>query len=407
MSAFLNPPNNGIVTTNEMPYVAIEANTLLSEDPVQIIIPAETTISAPDEWDGTINVPKVEANNSVVVTPDNGKTASVKAVIEVGFGDIPLSFSNAVRILIPGQAGKDAGYYRGSTFTKITTVLSENTQLAGDALPDNGDGKIDVGPDLVIWTKHFTKFITYTQVDGKTTSCLVAGVETGSHTFKIEAGDAAGNWSTNGPVLTEDTSSGMEPGSSNGPEITFGDIQGHWAQKDIEKLANLGVIKGRTTTSFEPEEKVTRAEFTALLIRALDIEETKPVIGHFADVLPEDWYYGSVETATTAGLVNGVGEGKFAPRKTITREQMIVMIIRTLDYAARQVVLATGEDEQLLTDFSDKGKVQSWSFNSLAKAVKIGLVSGVTPTTLEPAANTTRAQASVMIKRMMKYLGLL
>jgi hypothetical protein len=165
VAGLLNAPSDGKVKTNSLPDLIIAANTPISDTPVQVAISGGTTIEAPADWDGTINVPTVQANNSVTVTPDTGKTATVKTVIEVGFGDIPLIFINrAVRLVIPDQAGKDVGYYQNGNFTKITRVCDENTQAWADAnLPEGGDGRIDVDSDLVIWTKHFTKFVTYEQ----------------------------------------------------------------------------------------------------------------------------------------------------------------------------------------------------------------------------------------------------
>ncbi|TEB07050.1 Chitinase A1 precursor [Pelotomaculum schinkii] len=163
VSALLEEPVSGTVTTTALPALNIAANTSVSNDPIQVSIPAGTTMSAPEGWDGTVHVPTVQSNDSVTVTPDSGNTATVNTVIEIGYGDAPLTFDKAVRILIPGQAGKDVGYSRGGEFTKITTILDADSQEAGDALPPGGDGRIDIGDDLVIWTKHFTSFITYTQ----------------------------------------------------------------------------------------------------------------------------------------------------------------------------------------------------------------------------------------------------
>ena len=165
VAGLLNIPSDGKVKTNALPDLSIATNTSISDTPVQVVIPAGTTIEAPAGWDGTINVPTVQANNSVIVTPDTGKTATVKTVIEVGFGDVPLTFINqAVKLVIPGQAGKDVGYYQNGSFTKITRVCDENTQAWADTnLPAGGDGRIDVDSDLVIWTKHFTNFVTYEQ----------------------------------------------------------------------------------------------------------------------------------------------------------------------------------------------------------------------------------------------------
>lgn len=164
VGGLLNAPAGGEVQTGALPALTITADTSIDAAPVQVEIPAGTTVSAPEGWDGTINVPTVRANDSVTVTPDADKTATVKAVIEVGFGDVPLTFSQAVKLVIPGQAGKDVGYFRNGTFTPITNVCATNSQAWADAnLPAGEDGKVDDGQDLVIWTKHFTLFAAYEQ----------------------------------------------------------------------------------------------------------------------------------------------------------------------------------------------------------------------------------------------------
>ncbi len=182
VGTLLNDPAGGSIASDPLPAMNIFTATTLGE--VQVEIPQGVTVSAPADadWDGAIHVPRVQANNTVTVTPDSGKTATVNTVIEVGFGDVPLTFDKAVRILVPGQAGKDAGYYRDGAFTKITTVLGSDSQAAGDALPAGGDGRIDVGQDLVIWTKHFTRFVTYTQTD---TSSSSGGGGGGSGSVKV------------------------------------------------------------------------------------------------------------------------------------------------------------------------------------------------------------------------------
>ena len=164
VAGLLNVPSDENVETNVLPALTITVDTSISTTPVKMEIPGGTTIKAPAAWDGTINVPTVQANNTVIVTPDQGKTATVKAVIEVGYGDTPLIFSKAIKLVLPGQAGKDVGYYQSGVFTKITNACQENSQAWADAnLPEGGDGRIDVNGDLVIWTKHFTRYVVYEQ----------------------------------------------------------------------------------------------------------------------------------------------------------------------------------------------------------------------------------------------------
>ncbi len=133
---------------------------------LQFSIPNAVTITAGGAWDGVLNLPTIKANNSVTVVPSAGKEAAVSAVLEVGDDDNILILDRAARLLIPGQAGKNAGYYRGSSFSAITTDCTADDQTIVDAQLGNGaECKIDVGNDMVIWTKHFTSFLSYTQSD--------------------------------------------------------------------------------------------------------------------------------------------------------------------------------------------------------------------------------------------------
>ncbi|MFA6973326.1 MAG: MBG domain-containing protein [Parcubacteria group bacterium] len=130
---------------------------------VTVEIPAGLVITGPAGWDGTIELPDV-AVTTVVPTPDSGTTATAVGSISIGFEDMTLTFNQGVRILLAGQAGKLIGYSHGAgTFTEITNICSADNQAAGDALAAGADCKIDVGGDLVVWTKHFSAFTTYFQ----------------------------------------------------------------------------------------------------------------------------------------------------------------------------------------------------------------------------------------------------
>ncbi|MEK9165468.1 MAG: DUF5011 domain-containing protein, partial [Patescibacteria group bacterium] len=141
--------------------LTVNSDTTLGE--ISIQIPQSTQVSGSSAWTGEVNLPQIQENSTVNITPNSGYTAQTSSVIEIGFGDILLSFDKAVRIKITGQANKYVGYSRGGVFTPITNLCSADSQTAGDGLPVEGDCKIDVGSDIIIWTKHFTRFATYTQ----------------------------------------------------------------------------------------------------------------------------------------------------------------------------------------------------------------------------------------------------
>lgn len=143
--------------------ITVSAATAVGNVTVQLPAGIQIQGSA-GNWTGIINNPTVQSNSSVSVTPPSGYSTATSSVIEVGYGDVPLTFNKAVRILIAGQSGKLAAYSRSGITTQITAVCSADDQSAMDtALAAGGDCKLDIGSDLVIWTKHFTKFVTYTQ----------------------------------------------------------------------------------------------------------------------------------------------------------------------------------------------------------------------------------------------------
>lgn len=157
--------------------LTINSNTTLGT--IKVEIPTLTNIYGPTDWNGIINAPKIMPVTGIIPTPDKDKIAVTASVIEIGLGDTLITFNKAARILIPEQGGKLVGYQRGSEFTKITTNCSADTQTAGDSLPPEGDCYISSGNDLVIWTKHFTKFITYTQ-SSQNTSNSTSSSDSGS-----------------------------------------------------------------------------------------------------------------------------------------------------------------------------------------------------------------------------------
>lgn len=127
-------------------------------------IPAGVTVVSADVgWNGVMTAPTSTTASLPVV---EGQTLDLIGAIKIGFVDSKLSFDKAVRFIFPNQAGKRVGYDRADIdFTEITSICSADSQAAGDDLAVDGDCKIDVGSDLVVWTKHFTVFIIFEQLN--------------------------------------------------------------------------------------------------------------------------------------------------------------------------------------------------------------------------------------------------
>lgn len=177
---------------------------------------------------------------------------------------------------------------------------------------------------------------------------------------------------------------------------TFEDVKGHWAKADVELLASKLVIKGVSDTQFAPNANVTRAEFAALLVRALGLKEE--ISAKFVDVPSNSWFAGAVGSSAKAGLIEGFDDTSFKPNERITREQMAVMITRAMKFAGKSAAV----DLKQLDKFTDSNGLNVWSKAAVAEAVSAGIVNGVTETTFVPAAPATRAEAAVMLKRFLQ-----
>ena len=182
----------------------------------------------------------------------------------------------------------------------------------------------------------------------------------------------------------------------------FVDLGGHWAKADVELLASKLIVRGVAERRFAPDAAVTRAEFAALLVRALGLPASSSGGGAgFSDVPTQAWYASAVEAAVHAGLANGTAQDRFAPNERITREQMAVMVAKALMLAGGQGGSANPGSADL-SGFPDRDAISPWAQASVAQAAAAGLVSGMPDGTFAPSATATRAQAAVLLKRLLQ-----
>jgi len=434
VGGLLNAPSAGTVTTSPLPALTISVGTSVSASPVQVSIPNGTCVSAPagSNWDGTIHVPTVQSNSSVTVSPDPGKTSTVSFVIEVGLGDVPLIFNKAVRILIPGQAGKEVGYTRNGTCNKITNVLSNDSQTAGDALPNGGEGKIDVGSDLVVWTKHFTAFVIYTQ----TTISSSGGNRLIPQPVNSTTGDASVKPSAGGKVsLGSEASATIPAGALKGSK----DIKVAVTRKDSPPASPSGsMILGQVfefkldgvssytfnqpvtlTFTFDPTKvppgttpvvyyydnakgqwmniggtvsgsniTVKVNHFTLFAVMAKKSEKEKIPAINLSDIA-NHWAKINTEKLVNMGAINGYPDGSFRPDSDITRAEITTALVKAFKLAPRQ--------GKVFTDTAIH-----WARDSISTAAAYGIISGYDDSRFGPDDPVTREQMAVMIVKAAK-----
>lgn len=185
-------------------------------------------------------------------------------------------------------------------------------------------------------------------------------------------------------------------------DVDFADLGGHWAREDVELLAGKLVVRGVGGAAFQPDARITRAEFATLLTRALGLGEAEPGSSStFWDVAGTEWHAGAIGAASKAGLIKGYDDGTFRPGAAISREEMAVMLHRALTFAGGPA----GVHVSLSQEYADAGEVSAWAEKGLASILKAGIMKGMGNGLLEPSALATRAQSAVMMKRLLQSLG--
>ncbi|UQZ33857.1 hypothetical protein C2I18_10165 [Paenibacillus sp. PK3_47] len=187
---------------------------------------------------------------------------------------------------------------------------------------------------------------------------------------------------------------------------SFTDMSRHWSNSIVSLLGAKNIIDSSYGTTFKPEQKITRAEFAVMLSRGLGLPGDRETAQRFSDVQPSTQTGDYIGAAAKAGIITGNTDATFRPNANITREQLAIMIIRAMEYTGNPITLS-GTTSSTLTVFKDKNKIQNQSAEFVAKAVQEGIILGMTPTEFQPQGNATRAQAAVMLQRMLNMAGYL
>lgn len=180
----------------------------------------------------------------------------------------------------------------------------------------------------------------------------------------------------------------------------FKDVTSHWARDDINMLAAKQILKGVDKERFAPDKKVTRAEFAALIVRALGIppgSETE----RFRDIQADDWFKGAAAAAFDAGIVSGYADGTFRPHKYITREEAAVMAVKALAAAGLDISLSDAEVTRNLGKYKDGSGISPWARQGAAKAIKYGLIAGNSNGRFHPTGYVTRGELAVIVKNIL------
>ena len=161
-----------------------------------------------------------------------------------------------------------------------------------------------------------------------------------------------------------------------------------WGYSYIEKLFNKQIISGKSQTEFCPNDFVTRAEFTKMLVVAMNISGTKNQMS-FSDVSSDDWYYSYVNIAYENGIIKGMSENTFEPLRSISRQDASVMINKILNLQ--------NTSEEI---FGDDESIADYAKASVYALKENGIIQGFDGN-FNPLNNLTRAEAAVLITNLL------
>jgi len=186
----------------------------------------------------------------------------------------------------------------------------------------------------------------------------------------------------------------------------FKDIESvPWAKNAINILAEKGIINGKSATEFCPNDTITREEMVKLIVTGFDPDVISAKALAFKDVKLDEWYYDSIAIAHQAKIVSGMSNEHFGVGENITRQDMAKMILSAMVYNRLSF------DEQLLNSeakkFKDSEHIADYAKEAVEMLTKAGVIDGYDDGTFAPNATATRAEAAQILYKVLYCFNLI
>lgn len=233
-------------------------------------------------------------------------------------------------------------------------------------------------------------------VEGKLVIQNVSGGILALTKLKVTSSEAGGTTGDNGDISVETTPEAIRYAMAlmRGIDVPqFTDVaEDAWYHDYVYDLVYRGVVNGMTATTYEPEGKLTRAQFVKLLACSLaDAETLKTYEGRHPFKDSEGhWAEAYIAWAKDKGIVEGVSATEFDPEAPITREQMATIFGR---YALKQGI-ELPKSENAAGSFPDADKISEYAREFVELMRIAGILNGYEDGTFRPQGNATRAEAA-------------
>jgi hypothetical protein len=187
-------------------------------------------------------------------------------------------------------------------------------------------------------------------------------------------------------------------------KVRFADTKASFAKEDITYLAARNIIKGVSSTEFAPKQIITRADFTSLLARIVGADLTLYQQTRFTDVAKDAYYAQAVEWAAANGIVAGVGQDRYDPNASITREQVAAIIVRMAGFMNGTLSETTPKIQ-----FEDQVSIHAYAVEAVAAIQQAGIIKGKMYANkpglyFAPQDHATREEAAKILSIFMKLM---
>lgn len=174
------------------------------------------------------------------------------------------------------------------------------------------------------------------------------------------------------------------------PVVTYAaDYDNHWAKEAITKWSEKEVLEGYEDGTFKPNNKVTRGELAAIIVRVFGLTDTSAA-EKYTDVEATKWYASDIAKVSSAGIMNDYEDGTFKPNQEATREEAAYAIAKAYKVAAKETNVT----------FKDQAQISDWAEAEIASLVAGGYLNGNPDGTFRPTASLTRAEAVTMVDKI-------
>lgn len=191
-------------------------------------------------------------------------------------------------------------------------------------------------------------------------------------------------------VLAEDAEITFTPENPPIEAPALSDIEGHWGHDVIMRMYSYGILNGYPGGEYRPDNSISRAEFANILFNSMNIPKSSAALP-FAD-MEDHWAYDAVNALYQIGVIKGVSETSFQPETPILRQDA-AQLLYMLDQKVTDFKL-TLDPSKDVNAFNDASSISEYARAAMAAIVQGGIFKGNTLNQICPLDNISRAEAA-------------